>query len=241
MRVIFWKEINAFFNSFAGYTVIIFFITCIGGLLWINPNTNVLYIGYSSMQTMFDFIPYLLIILCPAITMGTWSTEKQSGMMELLLTTPLKITQIILGKYFASIFIIFFSLSLTIVYYFSIYYLGNPIGNIDSASVVGSYFGLFLLSSSFTAISIFGASLTDSQLISFIINTVLCFVYFSLFEMISRIQILNFVSTIISNIGAESHYYSLGRGLIDSRDIVYFIVTITIMIYSTKIVLNNKK
>ncbi len=241
MRIIFWKEINAFFNSLAGYIVIIFFITCIGGLLWINSNTNILYGGYASLQIMFDFAPYLLIVLCSAITMGTWVVEKQTGMMELLLTTPLKISQIIIGKYFANVFIIFFALSLTVVYYFSIYYLGNPVGNIDSSSVISSYFGLILLSSAFVSISIFGASLTESQLVSFLINIILCFSYFSLFEMISKIQILNKISLFISNISAVTHYYSLGRGLIDSRDIIYFIVTIILMIYFTKIVLKHKR
>ncbi|MCP3659265.1 MAG: gliding motility-associated ABC transporter permease subunit GldF [Bacteroidetes bacterium] len=241
MTIIFWKEINAFFNSLAGYVVIIFFLTSIGGLLWINPDTSILYGGFSNLQAMFDFAPYLLIVLSSAITMGAWTIEKQTGMMELLITTPLKITQIIIGKYLASIFIIFFALALTLIYYFSIYYLANPIGNVDSSSIVGSYFGLILLSASFVAISIFGASLVESQLISFLINIILCFSFYSLFEMISKIQILSKFSLFISNIGGFSHYYSLGRGLIDSRDIVYFLVNIILMIYLTKIVLKHRR
>ncbi len=241
MITIFQKELNSFFGSLIGYVTISFFLLLIGSWMWLIPSTNILYGGYSSMQVMFDFGPYVLIFLAPAITMGLWSVERRSGMMELLLITPLSIIQLILGKYFASLVIMVFTLALTTVYYFTIYYLGDPIGNIDTSAVVSSYLGLFLLSAVFVSIGILGASFTDNQIVAFLVSTLMCLIYYQAFDMLSRLNMLSKYSISIANIGGVFHYYSLSKGVIDSRDLVYFISVIIIMIFFTRAIVGKRR
>ena len=241
MITIFQKELNSFFGSLIGYVAISFFLLLIGSWMWVLPSTNVLYGGYSSMQIMFDFGPYVLMLLAPAITMGLWSVERRSGMMEVLLVTPINIFELILGKYFASLFIMVFTLTLTLVYYFTIYYLGDPVGNIDTSSVISSYLGLFLLSAVFVSIGLLGASITDNQIVAFLLSTLLCLVYYQLFDIISRIEIFRKFSITVANFGGLYHYYSLSRGVIDTRDLTYFFSVIIIMIFITRTILTKRR
>jgi ABC-2 type transport system permease protein len=155
------KEINTFLNSLIAYIIIAIFLTGIGLLLWVFPETSVLEYGYADMGSFFSLCPYIFMFLIPAITMRMFSEEKRGGTLELLLTRPIRDIDIILGKYLAGVFLVAFSILPTILYYITISYLGNPSGNIDTAAVIGSYFGLFLLGAVFTSIGIFSSSFTE--------------------------------------------------------------------------------
>jgi ABC-2 type transport system permease protein len=193
------------------------------------------------MQTLFSMAPLIFLFLIPAITMRTFAEEKKSGTIELLLTRPLTDMQIILGKYFACLLLAILALLPTLVYFYTVYHLGNPVGNVDSAAVVGSYLGLVFLAAVFCAIGVFASSLTDNQIVSFILAVFLCFVVYSGFDSIASIDAWGTFSYFISQLGISYHYRSFSKGLLDSRDVVYFLSIIGIMLLSTKLVLQSRK
>mgnify|MGYP000908794763 CR=1 FL=1 len=238
MFAIYRKEINAFFNSLTGYLVIIVFLTFIGLYTWVFPDTNVLDLGFADMETLFSFGPVAFLFLIPAITMRSFAEEKKDGTIELLLTRPVTDRQIILGKYLACTSLVVFSLLPTIVYYLSLSYLGNPQGNIDSAGVFSSYIGLILLGAVFTAVGIFSSVISGNQIVAFIVAVILC--YF-LYDGIARIASLSMQTGFIGALGLDYHYNALGKGLIDSRNILYFISLIFIMLMSTGLVMGSRK
>ncbi len=235
------KEINVFLNSLIAYIIIAVFLTGIGLLLWVFPETSVLDYGYADMSSFFSLCPYIFMFLIPAITMRMFSEEKRAGTMELLLTRPVRDIDIILGKYFAGVFLVLFSLIPTLLYYFTISYLGNPVGNIDSAGVIGSYFGLFLLGAVFTSIGIFSSSFTENQVTAFIIAVFLSFILYFGFNAISGIGLFTGIADIIDQLGILYHYNSMSKGLIDSRDVIYFISVISIMLLLTNLILRSRK
>lgn len=238
MFAIYRKEINAFFNSLTGYLVIIVFLTFIGLYTWVFPDTNVFELGFADMETLFSFGPVAFLFLIPAITMRSFAEEKKDGTIELLLTRPVTDREIILGKYLACTSLVVFSLLPTIVYYVSLSYLGNPQGNIDSAGVFSSYIGLILLGAVFTAAGIFSSVISGNQIVAFIVAVILC--YF-LYDGIARIASLSLQTGFITSLGLDYHYNALGKGLIDSRNILYFISLIMIMLMSTSLVMGSRK
>jgi ABC-2 type transport system permease protein len=181
------------------------------------------------------------MFLIPAVTMRTFAEEKRAGTMELLLTRPLTDWEIILGKYFASFLLILFTLLPTLVYYFSIYSLGNPVGNIDSAGVFGSYIGLVLLGAVFTAIGIFASGISDNQITSFIVAAFLCFILYAGFSSLTSIDAWGELAYFINQLGIDYHYKALSKGLIDSRNVIYFLSVIALMLMATKLVLSSRK
>ncbi|HEX8547940.1 MAG TPA: ABC transporter permease subunit, partial [Cytophagaceae bacterium] len=188
MYPIFIKEISSFFNSLVAYLVITVFLTFIGLYLWVFPDTSILNFGYADPGSLFTFGPIAFLLLIPAITMRTFAEERKEGTIELLLTWPVSDFEIILGKFLASLCLVLFSLLPTLIYYFSIYQLGSPVGNIDSAAMFTSYTGLFLLGAVFTSIGIFSSAITRNQIIAFIVALVLC--YF-LYDGLDRIASIN--------------------------------------------------
>jgi len=235
------KEINVFLNSLIAYVIIAVFLTSIGLLLWVFPDTSVLNYGFADMGSFFSLCPYIFIFLIPAITMRMFSEENRGGTMELLLTRPIRDIDIILGKYFAGVLLVAFSMLPTLLYYFSLSYLGNPVGNIDSAGVSGSYVGLFLLGAVFTAIGIFSSSFTDNQVTAFIIGVFLCFFFYFGFNAISSLDLFYGIADTIDQIGILYHYNSMSKGLIDSRDVVYFLSIASGMILLTNLILRSRK
>lgn len=234
------KEINSFFNSLIAYIVIIVFLVSIGLFTWVFPNTSVLDYGYANLDTLFSLAPYVFMFLIPAITMRTFAEEKKGGTMELLLTRPLTDLQIILGKYSASLLLVIFSLIPTLIYYYSVYSLGSPAGNIDTAAVLGSYLGLVLLGAVFTSIGIFSSIITENQIVSFITAVFLCFILYTGFTSIASVNVWASYSYIISQFGIDYHYNALSRGLIDSRNLIYFGSVIVLMLSFTKLVLGSR-
>ncbi len=238
---IFIKETNSFLDSLIAYIIITVFLTGIGLLMWIFPETNVLDYEYADMDTLFSLGPYVFIFLIPAITMRMFSEEKKSGTLELLLTRPVRDIEIIFGKYLSGVFLVAFSLIPTLLYYFTIVYLGDPQGNIDTAGTVGSYIGLFLLGASFTSIGIFSSSFTENQVIAFIIAVFLCFIAYTGFNSLSALDLWAQHGTFIDQMGILYHYKSLSKGLIDSRDVIYFFSVIGIMLLLTNLLLSSRK
>lgn len=234
------KEFNSFLNSLIAYIVIGVFLTGIGLLMWVFPETSVLAYGYADMETLFSLGPYVFIFLIPAITMRSFAEEAKGGTLELLLTKPLSDWDIILGKFFACFFLVLLSLLPTLIYYFSVYALGNPAGNIDTPGVVGSYIGLILLGAVFCSIGIFSSSLTNNQIVSFIVAAFLSYFFFAGFESMSLLNVWSEGSLFIKELGLIYHYDALSKGLIDSRNLVYFGSIITVMLLITRIILGAR-
>jgi ABC-2 type transport system permease protein len=235
------KEINSFLNSLIAYIVVLVFLVAIGMFMWMLPESSVLEYGFADLQTLFSMAPYLFLFLIPAITMRTFAEEKKAGTIELLLTRPVTDLDIILGKFLASLLLAVFALIPTLVYYYSVYKLGNPVGNIDSAAVAGSYIGLVFLAAVFASIGIFASSISENQIVSFIIAVFLCYIIYTGFDLIASVNIWGKFSHFISTLGISYHYKAISKGLIDSRDVLYFLSVITIMILSTKLVLQSRK
>lgn len=228
-------------NSLIAYLVIGVFLTCMGLLMWVFPDTNVLDYGYAEMETLFRLGPYVFMFLIPAITMRLFAEEKKGGTLELLLTRPLTEWQIVGGKYLAGLFLVFFTLLPTVVYYFSIAALGNPTGNIDTAGVLGSYIGLLLLGGAFTSIGLLASALTENQIIAFITAVFLCFFFYTGFSSLAAVDAWAKTSLWLEQLGMLYHYNTLSKGLVDSRDVMYFLSIILLFLLLTKLKLNSRK
>ena len=241
MLQLFKKEINSFLNSFIAYVIMGVFLVSLGLLTWVFPETNILDSGYAELNVLFSLSPYVFMFLIPAITMRMFAEEKKSGTIELLLTQPLSLFEIIIGKLLASWVLVLFTLSFTLIYYFSVKQLGSPIGNIDSASTFGSYIGLSLLALVFVSIGLFTSSVSDNQIVSFVLAVFISFLAFMGISSLSSLESLSKVSLQIEELGIESHYLNMSKGLIDSRDVLYFLSFTTIMLILSKLTLQSKK
>jgi ABC-2 type transport system permease protein len=232
------KEITTYLSSLVAYVTIGVFLLVLGLLLWVFPDTSILAYGYAGLDSLFSTAPYLFMFLVPAITMRSLAEERREGTFELLLTRPLTDLQIVLGKFFAGVLIVLFALLPTLVYYFSVYTLGAPQGNIDSGAVIGSYIGLFLLGSAFAAIGLFASSVSKNQVIAFTIAVFLCFFFYSGFNSTGGILALQELG--LQRLGIADHYESVSRGVLDTRDLVYFIVLTCAFIWLTLFVLHRQ-
>jgi ABC-2 type transport system permease protein len=241
MIQVFVKEINSFLNSLVGYVVLAVFLTGIGLLMWVFPESSVLNYGFADMATLFSLGPYVFMFLIPAITMRMLAEEKKTGTMEFLLTRPLHDAEIILGKYFAGVALVFFALLPTLIYYFSIRYLGNPPGNIDTAGTAGSYIGLLLLGAVFTAVGVFASSVTENQIVAFILAVFLCFLLYTGLDSLAAAGIWGAYGHFVEQLGISYHYLSMSKGLIDSRNIIYFMSLIALLLTSTNLVLGSRR
>ncbi len=241
MLTILNKEITSFFSSLVAYIAIGVFLIAMGLLLWVFPDSSILEYGYAGLDSLFNIAPYIFMFLIPAVTMHSLAEEKKEGTFELLATSPLTDWQIILGKYFACLLIVVLALLPTSIYYFTVYQLGVTKGNIDTGAIIGSYIGLFLLGCAFTSIGIFASSLSKNQIISFIVSVFLCFFAFSGFDSISQIISLQKLDSFISGLGLNQHYQSISRGVLDTRDLVYFLSFITLFLVITKTILGGRK
>jgi ABC-2 type transport system permease protein len=230
MKSLLIREIKSFFGSPIGYLVIALFLLINGLFLWVfEGEYNILNSGFADLTPFFTISPWILLFLIPAVTMRSFSDEKKQGTIELLLTKPLSIWQIVSGKFWGSFLLIVIAIIPTLIYVYAISSLGLPEGNIDMGSTLGSYFGLLFLIASYTAIGIFTSTLSENQIVAFILSMFLCFVFYFGFEGISNI--IKTQSDTISQLGMNFHYKSLSRGVIDTRDVLYF-VSITILFLS---------
>lgn len=241
MFTIYKKELYSYLSSLVAYITIAVFLIVLSLFLWVFPDTSILEYGYAGLDSLFSTAPYLFMFLIPAITMRLLAEEIKEGTFEILTTKPLTDVQIIIGKYFAALTLILFALIPTLVYYYSIYNLGVTKGNIDTGAVIGSYIGLFLLGGVFTAIGLFTSSITKNQIIAFALSVFLCFFAFSGFESLSKILSLQKFDDVFINLGINQHYQSISRGVLDTRDLVYFLSTIAFFLLITKFILGRRK
>lgn len=241
MFTLFKKEVNGFLSSLVAYITIGIFLLVMGLFLWVFPESSILEYGYAGLDSLFNTAPYIFMFMIPALTMRTLSEERKEGTFELLATSPLTDWQIVLGKYFAALAIVLFALIPTLVYYFTVYELGLTRGNIDTGAVIGSYIGLFLLGGIFAAIGIFASSITKNQIIAFAIGVFLCFFAFSGFDSLSTLLTFSSVDALISSLGINEHYQSISRGVLDTRDLIYFLSLISLFLVFTKTVLGGRK
>lgn len=212
------REINSFFSSTIGYLVIAVFLVINGLFLWVfSGNFNILDSGFADLSPFFELAPWVLLFLIPAVCMRAFSDEMKMGTMELLLTKPISLKQIVLGKYFGAVILIIIALIPTILYVFTISELGNPAGNFDVGSTIGSYIGLLFLVLAYTSIGIFSSTLSQNQIVAFIIAVFLCFVLYYGFEGLTS-STLN-----LSQLGMKAHFDSVARGVLDTRDLIYFL------------------
>jgi len=242
MFVLLKKEISGFLNSILGYVVMAVFLLVNGLFLWVFPlESNILDFGYANIDGLFLIAPFVFLFLIPAITMRFFAEEKKSGTIELLMTRPLTDLQVILAKYFAGLILVFISLIPTLIYFFSVYQLGFPKGNIDTGGMWGSYIGLLFLGASFVAIGLFASSITDNQIISFILAVVFSgFIYVG-FEFIYGLDLFGKVDLLVKTLGISSHYAAMSKGVIDTRDVIYFLSLISFFILLTKFSIEKRK
>jgi ABC-2 type transport system permease protein len=242
MFSIFFKEVNTFFSSLIGYIVISVFLVSIGLFMWVFSDTSVLDYNFATMDQLFSIAPLVFLFLIPAVTMRSFAEEKATGTIEFLYTKPLTTVEIIGGKFLANFSLVIFALIPTLIYYYSVYQLGSPVGNLDSGSIIGSYIGLFFLSGAFVAIGMFASTLTNNQIVAFILGAFLCFFFHWAFTYVARLPIFTTTFDLfIQKIGINYHYSSISKGLVDTRDIIYFISVIFVFLYAANTVMENKK
>jgi len=230
MKTILFREIKSFFGSPIGYLVIAIFLIINGLFLWVfEGDFNILDSGFADLSPFFTISPWILIFLIPAVTMRSFSDEKKQGTLELLLTKPISLWQIVNGKFLGAMLLILIAMIPTFIYVYAISSLGMPEGNIDLGSTIGSYFGLLFLIAGYTSIGIFTSTLSENQIVAFILSVFLCFIFYFGFEGLS--QVFKSFENTISAFGMDNHFKSMGRGVIDTRDILYF-VSITFLFLS---------
>ncbi len=241
MYAVFKRELFSFLNSLMAYITIGVFLLACALLLWFFPDTAILDYGYAEMNGFFSLVPFLFMFLIPAITMRSFAEERREGTYVLLATRPLSDLQIILAKYLACIVLLLFALVPTLIYYYSIYQLGLPKGNIDSGAVLGSYLGLFLLGNAFSAIGIFASSITKNQVIAFTVAVFLAFFAYSGFDSLSKVFEVSSAENLLVNLGINEHYQSISRGVLDTRDLIYFISFVAVFLGLTRLAIGGRK
>lgn len=222
MKSILFREIQSFFGSLIGYLVIAVFLLLNGLFLWVfQGDFNILDNSFADLTPFFTLAPWVLIFLIPAVTMRSFSDEKKQGTLELLLTKPLSVWQIVNGKFFGAFLLIIIALLPTLIYVYVIYGLTSPPTVIDSGSIIGSYFGLLFLIAGYTAVGIFTSILTENQIVAFILAVFLCFLlYFGMEGLASQFSPYN---DFVASLGMDYHFKSISRGVLDTRDIIYFL------------------
>lgn len=241
MLSVYKKEIAVYFNSLMGYLVIGLFLLMTGLLLWVFPDTSILNYGYATLEGFFQLSPYLFMFLIPAVTMRSIAGEKADGTWELLLTRPVRMWHLILGKYLGSLTVVLLALFPTLLYAYTVYQLALPKGNIDTGALAGSYLGLILLGAVFVAIGLFTSALSRNAIVSFLLALLLSFLLFYAFDALSEIPVFSPHAYWISHLGVRAHYDAISRGVLDSRDALYFISVITVFLVCAQAILNRSR
>ncbi len=223
------------------YITIGIFLLVSGLLLWFFPDTSILEYGYAELTGFFSLAPFLFLFLIPALTMRSFAEERREGTYILLATRPITDWEIILAKYFACLVLLLFALIPTLIYCFSVSALGMPKGNLDTGAVTGSYIGLLLLGAAFTSIGIFASSITKNQVIAFALAAFLCFIACNGFDALSQLFTLSYLEGVFLVLSVNQHYQSMSRGVLDTRDLVYFISFVLLFLGAAKIVIGGRK
>lgn len=229
-------------SSVTGYFVIVVFLLIISLFLWVfDGEFNLLNAGYATLDPLFIIAPFVFLFLIPAITMRMFADENKAGTMELLATRPISDLNIVLAKLLAGWVLVALALLPTLLYYYSMYQLGATTGNIDTGGTMGSYIGLLLLAGAYVSVGLFASSLTSNQIIAFIIGLFLCFVLYLGFENLASWSLFGPFDYFVEQLGISSHYASMSRGVIDSRDVLYFFTIMAAFTAGTQTVLLSRK
>lgn len=240
MWLICLKEWKQFFSSLTGYIALILFLLLMGLFLFVFPDTSILEFGYASLDNYFSTAPYILLFLIPTITMRCLAEEYKSGTFEILRTLPLTNAAIVCGKYMGAFFVTMIALVPTIIYALTIQALSAK-GGLDMGAVAGSFLGLLLLAAVYTAVGICTSSYTNNTVVAFITSAFFCFLLFDGFSAISKLPVFAFgLDYYIAMLGIDFHYKSISKGLIDTRDITYFLSVIFIFLLITEKNVANK-
>lgn len=240
MGVLILKEVRGFLGSLIGQVVVVVFLLLTGLFLWVFPN-NILDTGYADLAPLFFIAPWVFLFLVPAVTMRSFSEERRTGTIELLLTKPLTELQLVMAKYIAAVILIVFALLPTLVYWYSLHDLAMPRGNLDTGGIIGSYIGLLFLAACFAAIGVFASSITENQVVAFMIAVFLCFFLYLGFDLIASFDAFGALEGPIKAIGIQDHYTSLSRGVVDLRDVLYFLGTIAVFLLLTRTALQSRR
>ncbi|TWI81262.1 ABC-2 type transport system permease protein [Lacibacter cauensis] len=226
------KEFRQFFSNLTGYITIILFLLLNGLFLFVFSSFNILDYGYATLENFFSLAPYILLLLIPAVTMRLFPDEKRAGTLEILFTRPLTARQIVMGKFIASLIVVLIALLPTLTYLFTIKAMSAEGTVLDMGGITGSYIGLLFLSAAFTAIGLCSSSFTDNPVVAFLLSAFLCFALYSGFGALSKL-VGTGADYIVETIGMEFHYRSLSKGVIDSRDLIYFLSIICFTLFIT--------
>lgn len=242
MWSIYKKELGAYFSNVLGYLTIGVFLVVIGIFMWLFSETSVLEYNYATLDQLFSIAPLIFLFLIPALTIRSFAEEKQNGTLEFLYTKPLSINDVVLGKFWACFTLVTLAIIPTFIYYYTVYQLGSPKGNLDTGAIIGSYIGLFFLAAAFVAIGVFSSALTDNIIVSFITASLLCFLLHWGFSYLANIPYLTEnIRTFISALGINYHYASISKGALFLKDIIYFISVVLIFLLGTRSVVNYRK
>jgi ABC-2 type transport system permease protein len=242
MFAIFRKEISGFFSSLTGYIVIMVFLLINSLFMWVFPGEwNILDSAYAGLDTLFFLSPWVFMFLVPAVTMRMIAEEKRLGTIELIYSRPITERSLVYGKYFASVCLVLLALLPGIIYYISVYRLGESPGNLDKGGTLGSFIGLFFLASVYASAGILASSLTDNQVIAFILAVLICFILFMGFDSVAYLPGLKKVDEFVIRLGINEHYKSISRGVIDIKDITYFLAIIVLLNETTRFHLVSRK
>lgn len=242
MLALYLKEIKSFLSSIIGYVFIVIYLISSGLFHWvISYNTNLLEGVEADLIPFFNLSPVIFLILIPAITMRSIAEERRTGTIELLFTRPISDIQLLFGKYLAAVTLLLIAILPTLFYYFTMYYLGSPVGIIDTGATLTSYIGLVLLGATFISIGIFASSITSSQIVAFILSMFLCWLFYDGFNLLGSYNLLGELDTIVRSFGMTTHYDSIKKGVIDSSDLLYFLSVISFFLFSAMTVLKSLK
>lgn len=240
MRALFLKEVRSFLSSIIGYVFMLIFMITTWLMLWVvSDYYNLMGGGVADLIPFFNLAPLILLILIPAITMRSFAEEKRSGTIELLYTRPIPDLKILLAKYFAGVVLVFITLLPTLVYYYSMIQLGDPVGNIDHGAAITSYLGLVLLGASFVAIGVFCSTITNNQIVAFLLGMFLCWFLFSGLSLLGSYATIANLDTYIQQAGMDYHYESIKKGVVIFSDIIYFISVIVFFLFASHMVLTS--
>ena len=224
MWSVFKKEITSFFTTPVGYLVMGLFLVLTGLFLWVFKGPfNIFDYGFADLSLFFLLAPWIFLLLIPAVTMKSFSEERKLGTLELLLSKPISTLSLVLGKYLGAYVLVFIALLPTLLYVATIYELGTTEGNLDTGLIWGSYAGLFLLMAVYTAIGLFCSILTENQIVAFMGSILLCFLTYFGFESLSTLFPNGQWALAIQKMGMKAHYEQISLGVLDSRDLVYFV------------------
>ncbi|RYY50632.1 MAG: gliding motility-associated ABC transporter permease subunit GldF [Chitinophagaceae bacterium] len=227
------KEINQFFSNLTGYIAIVLFLLVNGIFLFMLTDSSIFEYGYASLDKFFELAPWVLMFLVPAISMRSLSDEFKAGTFEILKTRPISSWQIVLGKYFSILLVIGIVVIPTLIYVLTIKIL-SATGTIDTGGIAGSYLGLFLLAAVFAAISLCCSSFTSNAVVAFLVSVFVCLILYFGFSAISKLAVLQgSYDYYVEMLGIDFHYRSISRGVLDSRDLIYFASVIYLALFIT--------